>query len=301
MKVSVSLISYNQENYIAQAIESVLAQKTNFQFELVISDDASTDGTATIIEDYALKYPDIVKPRNRLVNLGLVQNALQTIEDCSGEYIALLEGDDYWVSADKLQRQADFLDENADCSYCYTNGLLFVEGTEKSWMSIQKELPTKFSLKYFLDNHLNLLNNTKMFRKSVHPVKFNDWFYETVQWDWSLHVLHAANHNIGYLDFIGMHYRRHKNAFIISSDTVKLLKSGLKTNKHLDSELDYKYHDFFKVKWWYFEELMLAHLEYQQYAAALRYLLKTLWAKPFRTFGEYRDIVWKIRTLKRKT
>lgn len=298
VKVSVSLIAYNQENYIAQAIESVLAQRTNFRYELVISDDASVDKTAKIIEDYAKRFPEIIKLRNRTVNLGLVRNALQTIDDCSGQYIALLEGDDYWVSQDKLQRQADFLDDNQDCSYCYTNGLIFTEGTDKSWLSIQKELPIKFSLKYFLDNHINLLNNTKMFRKSVHPVKFDDWFYETIQWDWSLHVLHAVNHNIGYLDFIGMHYRRHKDAFIISSDRIELLNSSLKTNEHLDCALNFEHHDFFKIKWWYFEELMLVYFHKKQFVKAFKYFLKTLISKPSRTFSDYRDLGWKIRNLK---
>jgi len=114
LKVSVAIITYNHERFIAQAIESVLRQRVNFPYEIVIADDHSTDGTAAIIADLYHRYPDKIVPFLRDRNLGAVPNFRQTIAACGGQYVALLEGDDYWTDDNKLQRQVDFLDANPD-------------------------------------------------------------------------------------------------------------------------------------------------------------------------------------------
>ena len=119
--VSVHFITYNHEAYIAQAIESVLAQKTNFKFELIIGEDLSPDNTRQICLDYADKYPDIIKVLTSEKNLGCQGNAERVRKACRGKYLAYLEGDDYWQRTDKLQMQVDFLENNPEyglvCSY----------------------------------------------------------------------------------------------------------------------------------------------------------------------------------------
>src|ERR1017187_10207934 len=94
-KVSVLMITYNHEKYIAQAIESVLMQKTNFPFELVIGEDCSTDGTGAIVAEYSRKYPEIIRAHLRERNLGALENFRALFRACRGKYLALLEGDDY--------------------------------------------------------------------------------------------------------------------------------------------------------------------------------------------------------------
>ena len=113
MKVSVCLITYNQELFIAEAIESVLVQKTNFLFELVIGEDNSNDNTRQICETYAQKHPTIINLLPSEKNHGLKENFVRTYNTCKGAYIALLDGDDYWVDDNKLQIQSDFLDKNS--------------------------------------------------------------------------------------------------------------------------------------------------------------------------------------------
>src|SRR5687768_13643043 len=108
-KVSVSLITFNHEKYIGECLDSILKQKANFNFEIVVSNDCSSDKTGLIIEGYAQKYPDVIRYISRTKNLGMVQNAIATIAECKGDYIALMEGDDIWMVEDKLQRQSDFL------------------------------------------------------------------------------------------------------------------------------------------------------------------------------------------------
>ncbi len=117
-RVSVQMITYNHAPYIAQAIEGVMAQKTNFTFELVISDDCSSDGTREICRQYAERYPDKIKLLLPEKNLGMSANAALCMANCKGEYIAICEGDDYWTEPFKLQKQVDFLDMNAEYAFC---------------------------------------------------------------------------------------------------------------------------------------------------------------------------------------
>ena len=110
--VSVILIAYNQRRYIRQAIESVLAQETSFSYELLIGDDASDDGTGDIVAEYARAYPDRVRAFIRPENLGAARNAVLLLQQARGEFIASLEGDDYWIDPQKLEKQAAFLRES---------------------------------------------------------------------------------------------------------------------------------------------------------------------------------------------
>lgn len=120
--VSIRCITYNHEKYIRDALEGFVMQKTNFKFEAIVHDDASTDNTAAIIQEYAEKYPEIIKPIFETENqyskhdgsLTRIMNAA-----CKGKYIALCEGDDYWIDPYKLQKQVDLMENNPNCSLCY--------------------------------------------------------------------------------------------------------------------------------------------------------------------------------------
>ena len=112
-KVSVCMIAYKHEAYIRQAIESILAQEVDFPIELVIGDDSSPDGTAAICEEFARRDPRVrLLPRER--NLGVMPNFTRTLLACTGEYIAVCEGDDYWTDTNKLSKQVAFLDSHPD-------------------------------------------------------------------------------------------------------------------------------------------------------------------------------------------
>ena len=121
-KLSICCITYNHAKFIRQALDSFLMQKTNFPFEVIVHDDASTDGTADIIREYAEKYPDIIKP------IFQTENQWSKGIDCcknfvfprvKGKYVALCEGDDYWTDEYKLQKQVDFLDSHPEYSICF--------------------------------------------------------------------------------------------------------------------------------------------------------------------------------------
>lgn len=120
-KVSIMLITYNHERYIAQALDSILSQKRDFDIEINVIDDASTDGTQAIARAYQENHPDVVNCYFNAQNAGHIATQLNTIrgfQTLRGRYFALLEGDDYWTDNEKLATQVAFLDANADCVAC---------------------------------------------------------------------------------------------------------------------------------------------------------------------------------------
>ena len=123
-KASVMLKAYNHERFIAQAIESALAQQTTFPVEILVGEDCSTDRTREIVMEYSARHADRIRvlahERNRL---GMVRNTL-TLCGVPREYVAWLDGDDYWISPDKLQRQVDFLDSHRDHALCFHDSLV---------------------------------------------------------------------------------------------------------------------------------------------------------------------------------
>ncbi len=119
--VSVKMITYNHAPFIAQAIEGVLQQKTNFPFELVIGEDCSIDGTREIVFEYQKKHPDIIRVVTSDKNVGMTKNGLRTMKACQGKYIAFCEGDDYWHHPLKLQKQADYLESHPECGLVYSS------------------------------------------------------------------------------------------------------------------------------------------------------------------------------------
>ena len=124
IKVSILCTAYQHEAYIREALESFVTQQTDFPFEVLVSDDASTDGTAAIIREYAGKYPDIVRPflqEKNLYSQGINLYDRLLFPAARGQYLAACEGDDCWTDPTKLQRQVDFLDTHPEYSACVHN------------------------------------------------------------------------------------------------------------------------------------------------------------------------------------
>lgn len=112
--VTVLITTYNQQQYIGQAIDSVLAQKTDFPFEIYISEDCGTDGTRAILQDYAQRYPQQIRLNLRSENVGISRNWYEGLCAARGEFVCTLEGDDWWLDEYKLQKQVDFLQAHPD-------------------------------------------------------------------------------------------------------------------------------------------------------------------------------------------
>ena len=128
--VSVRVITYNHEKYIKTTLDSILAQKTTFPFEIIIGEDCSTDNTRSILLDYSNRYSNI-KLILSDINIGANLNERRTRLACTAKYIAWMDGDDYWIDEYKLQKQVEFLEINPDYSVCFSNAY-YVEGDQQT-------------------------------------------------------------------------------------------------------------------------------------------------------------------------
>ncbi len=125
--VDVVMTTYNQENYIAQAIESVLMQRTTFPFRLIIGDDCSTDNTLNICTEYSLKNQGTITLIPSIINEGIAANYKKVFDSCKAKYAAILEGDDYWIDKYKLQKQVEILEANNEIGLVHSNYKIFYE------------------------------------------------------------------------------------------------------------------------------------------------------------------------------
>ncbi len=124
MKVSLCIITYNHEPYIEACLQGAVDQVLNCDYEIIIGEDLSSDGTLDICKKFAAAYPKIIRLISGPVNVGMTANGLRTFAACSGDYLAICEGDDYWTDPHKLQRQVDFLETHPDYSMVAENGLV---------------------------------------------------------------------------------------------------------------------------------------------------------------------------------
>lgn len=129
--LSICMICYNQADYIAQAIDGVLKQTCEFRTLLIIGEDCSTDATRSVCEKYAAKYPDQIRLLPSSKNLGAMENFVRTLAQARGKYVALCEGDDYWVDPLKLQKQVAWLEAHPECGLVYSQVRWFWQRTGK--------------------------------------------------------------------------------------------------------------------------------------------------------------------------
>ncbi len=174
-KLSVCFITYNHANFVRQALDSVLMQRCDFDMEIVVSDDCSTDGTAEIVKEYAAKYPDKIRLNVLEKNVGMTLNWVSSIGACKGEFIALLEGDDYWTDENKLQKQADFLDKNKHLSFvAHDIAAIFEQGVQQKDGFLHLKESSVFTLNEYLRSAGFVQTGSVVFRKNMLP-QFPDW------------------------------------------------------------------------------------------------------------------------------
>ncbi len=213
--VSICCIAYNQSHYIRDALEGFLMQKTNFAFEVLIHDDASTDGTEQIIREYEAKYPEIIKAlyeeENQWVK-GRRGSSVFNYQRALGKYIALCEGDDYWTDPLKLQKQVDFLEANPECGLVHTAYSVLNEETgrvlPKPFVAKDGDVYPSFT-ELLQKNSIATL--TVMVRRGLIKEVWQDmdvWFDERLRRDYSTWLGVARYAKIGYIAEYTAVYRR---------------------------------------------------------------------------------------------
>ncbi|WP_180175716.1 glycosyltransferase [Acinetobacter sp. YH12025] len=193
--VSVCIVTYNQERFVEQTLQSILNQNTNFQYEVIIGDDCSTDSTRKIIEDFLLKYPDIIVPVFHEKNIGPLENLKAVYRKAKGKYIYHLDGDDLALPV-KLQRQFDVMESNPDCVIC-THDMRYIdaEGNKVREWTHQKG---KFDLNYLYLNLPFFAHSSKMFRNDFMFDYFDELHPQAL--DIEIHIEQAKKGLIYHLD-----------------------------------------------------------------------------------------------------
>jgi glycosyltransferase involved in cell wall biosynthesis len=207
--VSVLVVTYNHARFVRQALDSVLAQRLPQPFEVLISEDRSTDGTREIVEEYAERYPCLIRLLLSEQNLRSNEVVARGFRAARGRYIAYLDGDDYWTSEDKLCAQVEFLDARPDITICFHNVQVVDEHSQSMgslWTAPGQ--PEVSGLRDLLRGNPIAASSVAYRRAAVSEVPgWYDRFFPVT--DWPLHVLYAREGRIGYLDLTLGVYRLH--------------------------------------------------------------------------------------------
>jgi glycosyltransferase involved in cell wall biosynthesis len=243
-KVSVIIPCYNYQNYIEQCLMSVLLQRTNFKVEIIVSDDNSTDNSYNIIERIANSYQSEqfqFKIFRNEQNLREVNNTKKLIENCSGQYIAYLDADDYWIDPYKLQKQIEFLENNSDHIMCVT-GFYSFDG--EKYNPVENFSIWHCSVGELDSNNIAFRNNvscssSRVFRntENLSQILFKDYAFKFPYSDWVINFELSFLGKIKYLNFPSYMYRSHrdslsntntldKNLFLILIDELEKRKTS---------------------------------------------------------------------------
>lgn len=268
VKVSVAMITYNHEKYIAQAIESVLMQETDFEYEIVIGEDASTDGTRDIVRNYHKKHPDKIRILLHDRNIGANANTIQTRSACAGRYIAYLEGDDYWIDKRKLQKQAAFLDQHPAFSMCYTGAQKI---DENGRLILDNMVPHKYRKRQSQEDLVAGFAPpalTVMARRV--PLIFPQFSLALVNLDYFEYAMITEYGPAGYLADITACYRIHSGGIWSMKDEEYITRHGLELAEALLKHFGRKYKAMLlsKVRW-YYGSLIRLYLRQRRYGKLL--------------------------------
>lgn len=238
MKVSVWMSAYNHEKFIGDCLDSVLSQKTNFDFDIILGEDCSTDNTREIVLSYEKKHPGKIKLFLPEKNIGMMKMDVETWKLCTGEYIALLNGDDYWIDDHKLQTQVDFLESNSDTVMCFHKAKVINENTGYIFETVFPESGDTMTVEALLNGYNPIMTPTVMFRNVI---TFPDWYENLPYGDMPTYFLLAQKGKIRYIDKLMSVYRIHSSGQWQGEHAEKNLLKDLHFYEVMNEKLSYKF------------------------------------------------------------
>ncbi len=287
LKLSVSLITYNHEKYIGKVLDSILNQEVNFDYEIVIGEDYSKDTTKQIILEYITKFPGKIRLIDRGKNVGSTKNFFDTILQCKGEYIAMIDGDDLMLQG-KLQKQVDYLNEHKDYAMVAHSLIEFEDETNVRLREVKpKEIKEFYTIKDLLLHGSIFGNSSKMFRRSAIPFKDSDQKINLIA-DMYLTVVVVGHSKIGWIpENLGM-YRRHAGAMMRNLNYMNVYQDELYTLEAITKYYGRQYENSYDSR------LAYAHLIYAiqlvenfERKAARKHLLQSISKKYNLAISQY--------------
>lgn len=246
-KLSICIVTFNHANFIKQCLDGILNQKINFEIEIIIGEDCSTDNTASLVREYAEKFPNFIKSFIRPLNVGAKTNFIHCFLSCRGDYIIYIEGDDYWTDTQKLQTQVDFLDSNPQASACFHNAeIVFEDGSGFAPQLINTPDQKKWvnSSDFLGEKETWFMATASVMMRTKFAQLLPDWFLESKSGDIPLYVILAEKGPIGYIDRIMSVYRKHEGGMSYTDNTQSeaFLNNRIFMYSKINEYTKFKYH-----------------------------------------------------------
>ena len=233
MRLSVGIITYNQQDTIAQTLDSILCQKGDFELEIVIGEDCSTDNTWAICQEYTERYPEQVVLLENTHNLGIMANFARVMKACTGDYVGICAGDDYWCDEHKLQKQLDYFKAHPECGVCTTGGYRYLVRRDEMLPGIAPLQPIEdgdVSKHYFSESYqggVYAMPLSMLFKRELLQYVDFDVFIERgfpVE-DYPMQAIMAMHTKWGHIDDLTVVYRVYsESATFISYDHPKYMQ-----------------------------------------------------------------------------
>jgi len=295
--VVIQCLVYNHEKYLRQALDSFLMQQTKFKFVVLVHDDVSKDKSADIINEYADKYPDIIIPLIETENQwskGLIDKVMNThLDKVGAKYIALCEGDDYWLDPLKLQKQVDILEKDDSLIACTTNIRIVDENSQMiapvRENIVQGNITGRYNLRDFFQNNHNYHTGTVVYRNvfSSERDRMQEVLHNTYLQDWTLWIILHTMGDFYYLDDVTCAYRTNPtsiNHIAIDKRRLDLAKENFRLIPLVASILPGEYSDIkddlINNTAWMWYNLANAYRYVHQYGKMMYALLRCLFDNP---------------------
>lgn len=206
--LSVCIRTHNQERFIREALDSVLCQKTTFAFEIIVSDDASSDGTVAILQEYVAQYPKKIHLLLSKTNLGGPKNLKCVIEASNAKYITCLDGDDFYTDEYKLQKQVDFLETHSEYAACFHNTWIVDTLGKKQGLFNRPDFHAVHDAREFIKERWFVPIHSAVLRRKY--VEFPEWYDTVMNDDYVVHLSVAKRGAYYYMPDVMVAYRRHE-------------------------------------------------------------------------------------------
>ena len=276
--VSILMLAYKHEDFICQAIESIVSQQCNFVIELLIGEDCSKDQTRSICLSYVDKFPDVIRLYTAEVNVGMHRNFARIWYRARGKFLAMCEGDDFWCDEKKLQKQVDWMQKHPDAAMCGTFTRKIEQDDNQDWVESGLVRPAEIKKNYTLRDLIpgyTFHFSSILLRKQ--GIRFPSWFWDVYCVDRPLYLLCAEQGQVGCLPEVTSVYRLHQGGIWSPQHVQDKATQGIDLFEHVNEYFHHQYNSLIRrtlgeILWYYMSEA----LEQNDKATAKELLGKSL-------------------------